>query len=346
MKWSECLRSIPFQKAASICLSALTSLLASPAEPTTRSESPPPAEASRGIGLFEQHEFTKANAVFLADLNANPRDIQAWLYLGRIAFEEDHFDAAEKLFERIIAIAPDSPLGYLWLGRIYGVQARDFGAPRGLGPARRAKRNLEKAVALAPDDLAARADLATFYREAPMIAGGSKHAALVQADEIARRDPYLGAVARGDLAMADKKFDEAARQFESAIKLQPAKTEAYCHRGMFYQRSAQYDKAFADFERILQLNPQEKRAYFYLGKTADLSGKRLKEGAEALERYLCSQPFAMMPSLSWAHRRLGNIFLKQGLRAEARQQYLAALKLDPEDKETIAAVKQLDIANP
>jgi tetratricopeptide (TPR) repeat protein len=299
------------------------------------------AETSRGVVLFEQHDFAKANDVFLADLNANPKDLQAWLYLGRIAFEQDHFDAAEKLFERIIAIAPDNPLGYLWLGRICGIEARNLGAPRGAGPARRAKHNLEKAVALGPDDLQARADLATFYREAPMIVGGSKRAARAQAEEIARRDPYLGELARGDLALADKKFQEADHDFQAAVKLDPGKSEAYFHLGLLHLRTAQFDMAFADFRKMLQVNPEEKRAYFYLGKTAALSGERLDEGVEALKTYLHSQPFAIMPSLSWAHRRLGDIYLKEGLTTQARQEYQAALQLDPDDKETLTALRQL-----
>src|SRR5258708_5830000 len=94
-------------------LALLTVSLALPA--AAESVNASASNRSRGIELFEQHDFAKATTVFLRDLDAHRTDIQALLYLGRIAFEEHRMDAAEKHFERINAIAPANALGYLWL---------------------------------------------------------------------------------------------------------------------------------------------------------------------------------------------------------------------------------------
>jgi tetratricopeptide (TPR) repeat protein len=307
------------------------------AEPSTNAP-------SRGRQLFQQHEFEQASACFLADLRANPENGEAILYLGRIAFEEDRLNAAEQQFEHLTKVVPNDSEAFHWLGRVCGVEARNLGAPRGMMAARRAKSALEKAVLLDPNNVEARVDLATFYREAPAIVGGSNRSAFAQASEIATRDPYLGALVQGDLEMADKNFAEAERSYRSAIERKPAQSEGYFRMAVLRQRTRRYDEAFAAFEKMLQLDPGEKRALFQIGKTADLSGQRLERGREALLEYLHCRPFYIMPKLAWAHRRLGNIYLKQGLPESARDQYLAALLLEPHDKESAAALKLLNEA--
>jgi tetratricopeptide (TPR) repeat protein len=299
-------------------------------------------QPSRGVQLFQQHEFEKAVNAFMADLRVNSDNDEALFYLGRIAFEENRLDAAAKHFERVTALAPEKSEGFHWLGRVSGLEARALGAPRGIGAARRTRKNLEKAVALNPDNLEARADLATFYREAPLLVGGSKRAAAAQVQEIARRSPYFGALGQGDLMLADKKYDEAQRQYQSAARLEPLKPEAYFRLGMLYQRTGRYDEAFAQLEKTLQLDPAQMTAHFQIGKTADLSGQRLDQGEAALKTYLQCKPFYLMPTLSWAYRRLGNIYLKKGFPEKAREQYLAALRVAPDDHEAAAALKDLE----
>jgi len=324
-----------FVAIASVCLNLQTMADTSPPEPL-----------NRGEALFQAHEFERAANVFLADLRVDPTNVQALLYLGRIGFEENRLDAAAKHFERVTQLAPTNALGFLWLGRVFGIQARELGVPRGIGPARHARKALEKAVALCPENLEARVDLATYYREAPALVGGSRRAALDQVEEIARRDPYQGAIGHGDLALAEKKYPEAERQYRAAIARNPARPEAYFHLGILEQRTGRYDDAFAAFEQTLRRDPKQLAAHFQIGKTADVSGQRLDEGEAALKTYLQCIPFYIMPKLSWAYRRLGNIYLKKGLPDKAREQYEAAVRIAPEDNEALAALKQLHSTAP
>lgn len=302
---------------------------------------PPSHAITRGQEMFEQHRFRSAEGFFLEELKSHPQNVEALVYLGRIAFEENDLPKAIEFFEKAAAAAPQDSSTFHWLGRAYGVRARDLGPPRGMGPARAAKHALEKAVSLDPNNLEARVDLVTFYKEAPGIVGGSKRAALSQAEEIERRDPYLGALVQGDLDLAEKRFGEAERHYRAATQLQPTRPEAFFRLGVAYQQHGQYPDAFSAFHRTLQLDPTQRSALFQLGKTSDLSNQRLDEGEQALKSYLECRPFYIMPKLSWAHRRLGNIYLKEGHPEAARQEYLAALKLDPNDKEARSALHQL-----
>ena len=303
------------------------------------------AEAGRtreGIALFQKHHFQQAASAFEADLAHNPADVEAIIYLGRIAFEENRLEAAARWFERATTVAPRSSEAFHWLGRVNGVQARELGAPRGIGAARRTRKALEKAVALDANNLEARVELATYYREAPGIVGGSKRGALAQLEEITRRDPYLGWLVRGDIAMDDKRFSEAEADYKRAINLAPAKSEGHFRLAVLHQRTGRYDDAFGAFEKALQLDPANKTTLFQIGKTAVLSGQRLDRGEAALKEYLTSQPFFIMPKISWAHRRLGDIYVKKGMREAARQQYLAAVRTGPDDKEAERALREFN----
>ena len=315
------------------------------AERSHAADSSAPQISSPGIEYFNQHEFTKAHAAFLRDLEKNPNDVETLIYLGRIAFEQNHIDDAAHLFERATSVAPKHSAAFHWLGRAYGIQARELGPPMGMGAARRTKRALETAVNLDPNNLEARLDLATYLRQAPMIVGGSRKSGLAQVEEICRRDPFLGALARGDVALDDKKFEEAERHYQSAVRASTNNADAYYRLGVLHQKTGRYEEAFAALEKVLQIDPAQKRALFQIGKTADLSELRLERGEKALQAYLQCEPFFTMPPLAWAHRRLGNIYFKKGARDAARAQYLAALKLAPGDKEATAALKHLDSAS-
>lgn len=294
------------------------------------------------VDHFNAHRFVRAAAGFESALRRNPKDAEALIYLGRIAFEQNRLDDAVQYFERATVAAPQSSAAYHWLGRANGIKARDLGIPLGVGPARRTRKALEKAVQLDPNNLEARVELATYYRQAPGIVGGSNRAALAEFQEINRRDPYLGALVKGDLAADEKKFDEAEASYKAALQIDARRAEGHFRLGLLYERMARFDQAFAEFEECLRLDPNEKRALFQIGKTADLSGQRLKRGEEALREYLRCDPFFIMPKLSWAHRRLGNIYLKKGQREAARREYQAALQLEPGDKEAAAALKKLE----
>jgi tetratricopeptide (TPR) repeat protein len=126
--------------------------------------------------------------------------------------------------------------------------------------------------------------------------------------------------------------------------LNPLKADAYFRLGMLHQKMGRYDQAFTDFEKTLQIDPQQKTALFQIGEAADLSGQHLERGETALKSYLQCKPFYIMPKLSWAHRRLGNIYLKKGSSDAAREQYLAALRIAPGDSEAAAALKQLEVS--
>src|SRR5450759_4260603 len=63
--------------------------------------SPEAQQPSRGVQLFQQHEFEKAATAFLGELSVDANNVEALLYLGRIGFDENRMDAAAKNLARV-----------------------------------------------------------------------------------------------------------------------------------------------------------------------------------------------------------------------------------------------------
>jgi hypothetical protein len=144
------------------------------------------------------------------------------------------------------------------------------------------KESLENAVALDPENVQVRLDLVRFHVASPRIIGGSIAEARSQAAEIAKRDPALGAFARGYIAYRVKKEYGAARsELSEAVKTaRDATTKALAMKwlGWLSQEMQQYDEAFAMFEEL--------RDSYEIGRTAVFCQCRQERGRAALEEYL------------------------------------------------------------
>ncbi|MBI2950037.1 MAG: tetratricopeptide repeat protein [Verrucomicrobia bacterium] len=293
------------------------------------------------IACFNRHDFAKAKLQFHRLLAAESTNAEARLYLGRIALEEDQLGEGIDHLDQATRLNVTNAVYFLWLARGYGLQARKAGIPTGIGPALKSRAAFEKSVALDPDLIEAREDLIQFHREAPGIVGGSRRAARAHANEIQKRDAYIGALVQGDLLMDDRKYREAENVYRSAVGTKPVKVDAYYRQGLLHLKLKEFEKAFSAFERILRMDTNEVEACFHIGETGALSGQRLERAEEALKIYLRTKPWSIMPTLADAHFRLGQVYERQGKHELARAEFQAALKLEPSHREARAALRKL-----
>lgn len=141
-----------------------------------------------GVQLFEREQLPEARQFFERFVVEQPGDSLGAFYLGRIAFADQQYDRAIEWFEKAVQQAPENSDYHLWLGRAYGYQALRSNIFIQPFLARKVKAHFEQAVALNPDNLAARADLLEYYEKAPGFLGGSTEKAKQQAEEIAKRE--------------------------------------------------------------------------------------------------------------------------------------------------------------
>lgn len=296
---------------------------------------------SSGVRLFDAGKYKEAKTVFEPAFKSNARDAAAAFYLGRIAMEERKNDRAADYFETATKLDPKNATYFLWLGRAYGREAQNANVLRQPGLAKKTKGAWERAIAIDPDNLDARADLIQYYMQAPGLLGGSTAKALEQADEIRKRNALRGYLELGALYEQDKKPADAEKAYLNAAKEKSDRHVGEYRLGVFYQSTGAYEKAFELFESMIATNPSEAGALFQIGKTGALSGQRLARATEALEAYLQTTPGRNDPSLVAAHWRLGMVHEKRQDRQRAKTEYESALRLDPTFKPATESLKKL-----
>ena len=241
---------------------------------------------------------------------------------GRDLFAGERYEAAQREFEQ--ALAP----------RAVGVHSTRNGSgvltdwKRSIasllyrpGFATRSRDALEKAVALDPDNVGARSDLApTTTRPPPCSA-----AALSRTARRWPRSPGATRIwatcARGDLLVDDGHYLEAEKEYLAATALDARRAQAHERLGYFYTEGKLYEKAFAQYDLLLRNDPDEPRALYGLGKLAALTGQRPAEGEAALRRFLEHyQPDPDDgPSPARAHYFLGKLLADRGDKPGAAQ---------------------------
>ncbi len=258
--------------------------------------------------LFQAKKFPAARAAFEQIAATTPNNAEAHYYLGLLAERRNDTDEAVRQLELATTLAPTISDYFADLGDAYGTAARTASIFSQLGYAKKCLAALEKAVALDPDNLDARNGLISYHQQAPGFAGGSMAKAYVQAAEIRKRNPTMGATVLAQLYVTDKKYDEA----------------------------------FALFEETLKTAPDNYLALYSIGRLAALTGQRLARGEQTLRRSLTLTPGKNEPPHAAAHWRLGNLAEKRGEKPAARAAYEAALKLDPAFKPASDSLAKLN----
>jgi tetratricopeptide (TPR) repeat protein len=260
---------------------------------------------------------------------------------GRAAMTRNDADAAATLFEKAVAQNPKSAEAHYWLGSAYGSQAQKASIFGQASLAGKTKDEFEKAVELDPNHLDARFGLIQFYTMAPGFMGGSYDKAFAQAAEIRKRDALMAHRATAFVYSHQKKTEEAKKEYFDEVKEFPKSPRAHLDIGVFvYFVDKNYKAAGDEYEAALKLDPAYMPSYFRAGQITVFNGN-YAHGEELLHKYLAYTPKEDEPSLARAHYWLGQIFEKQGKKAEAKASFSTSLKLNPNQKDVAEALKRV-----
>jgi tetratricopeptide (TPR) repeat protein len=259
--------------------------------------------------LIEGHRLPEAREPLEKLLAREPDNLEARLLLARVYNGVGRRDEGIELLEPAVAAHPaDARVLGLYGGQCL-LRAGELGLGlRALRLARRGRDLMERAVLLAPNDISYREGLVDFYRQAPMVAGGSLEKARGHAEAITRLDPVRGGAWEAAILVQEKRFSEA----------------------------------MAACDQALAARPDDYAALFSLGRTVSESGLRLDDGERSLRRCLEMVPAPSEPSHAGVYYRLGLIAELRGDKIAARELYRASLKLEPTFNRPAEALKRMD----
>jgi len=250
-------------------------------------------------------------------------------------------EGAVEIAESALRDAPDDAALWRVLGEAYGARARTAPLLSRFRFAKKCREAFEKAVALAPADVDARAALFTYYLEAPRIAGGGARRAREQADAMVRLDPARGHAALGALEAREQDFPRAEAEYRLALEANPKSSEARAGLGDLFVEQGRFEEARRAWLELAEDPDFGPIARFQLGTIARLSGTGLEDGIEQMKRYLASPPPPEAPTWADAQWTLALLYEKAGRRAEAVSALRDALRLDPDHSDAKKELRRL-----
>ncbi len=245
-----------------------------------------PAESlawTRAHELYQRTDYAGSLKELLAN---NDRDAAIYLLMGQDYFGLAEYKQATDSLEKAVALAPDNPECFLWLGRAYGRRAETsnpFSAP---GFASKARQMFEKAVALDPANREAVGDLFDYYLGAPGFLGGGENKAESLAAKVAQHDPAEGLYYQAQLDDHRKQYDSAEKHLRASMELAPRQVGRVVALARYLALHGQAKESDALFDQAQRIAPGDPRVIYERASAYVKSGRNLDEARKLLHRYL------------------------------------------------------------
>ena len=210
-------------------------------------------------------------------------------YRDRWNIEDNNL--ARRMVEEAIAMCPENPMGYVFLGRIY---YNDYV----LGNTKSSRETLEKAIelaqkALAMDDSIAGAHgllclLYIYKREYDQAIAEGEQAVALNPGETTALDNYATI-----LSLAGRP-EEAIPIFQKAIRINPfGPSFLYQDFGHALRTTGQFEEAVSAYKKAIQIAPDNISAHLGLVATYSMMGREKEARAEAAEVLRINPKFSL-----------------------------------------------------
>jgi tetratricopeptide (TPR) repeat protein len=211
----------------------------------------------RGLSEFNLKKTADAEASFNAAVKADPKNVGALFYLGRIAFDRKDFNAAINVLNR--ATIGDPRLAQGWTLLTYSYLQRAAAQPAG------PKADADNLAAVRASESLARLrpDEDSFALQAQALFSSKQYVrAAAVLEPVAAKPEAQGTTLYllGYAHVQAQNFPKAIAALERAAAKTPDNADVYRLLGFSYESSKQYAKALAAYEKGLQLAPTD--AYF------------------------------------------------------------------------------------
>lgn len=314
--------------------------------------------------LVELGHFRRADALLESFINQHPASGQAAWLLARAKAGLGDLDAALKLAETALATDPDNAAYHLQIAAVSGRMAEKASMFKQLALARRAKKELDTAVALDARNTDAQWGLMMYYFAAPSFIGGDKLKSAQIGGEIARTVPDRGLFYEARLAHEMKEhareeplYRESALAnpllFETAealaayyidekpdlikaeiwacqaVHATPTRAQGWAILARLHAMAGCWTEAMDIAARAEAIDPDDLMPYYAIAITTNAKSEQLGLAEQVLRKYLTKPPEGLEPSAANAHWQLGSILEKLGRKSDAISELELAVAQDP-----------------
>ena len=272
-----------------------------------------PAHYNLGYTLEKMGKRKEAMERYYQAILFNPNHVNSHLNLGIVLHRENKIAEAMGHYYEVLRINSQHPKAYYNLGIAYEDK----------GDYQEALLHYAQALKIKPDYEKAQNNYILLKRK---LDEAKKEKVPVQKEQ----SPVRNANA---LAMQGK-YDEAIKQYQEALRLDPENLDAILNMGNVYLIQGKIKKAISNYEHVVELSPDKIEAHLNLAnaysKKNDVK-KVKKHYYEALR---------INPNHEDSHFYLGNIFSKENNIDQAKYHYEEVLRINPNN---VSARLRLDI---
>lgn len=326
--------------------------------------------------LLDSGHYRAAEKALEAIAEARPQDGRiAWM-LSRAKAALGDLDDALKLAETALASDDSNAEFHVQVAAVSGRLARSASLFKQLSLARRAKKELDEAMALDAANADAQWGLMMYYYAAPPLIGGDVNKARAIGQALAIEEPQVGFYEEGRLAAemndissaenfylhaaaADpNSFDTAAELANLYMELKPdqAKAERWACAAVHDDATrgdgwALLARAFAmcgcwteaeQMARISEaIDPDDLAPSYAIAAAAVEKGEQTEAAEGWLRKYLEHPVEGGQPSWARAHWQLGLALAAGGKRAEAVEELKTAVEQDPANEKARADLRRV-----
>ena len=198
----------------------------------------------RGMELYEQGNFVKAQLEFKNVLQIDPKDVEAYYMFGQIEEKEQNWRKAYALFLRAVELNPQHAGAQVHLGRLYALS----GSPD------KALVAAEAALSQNPNDPAA-----LVLKGLAQARLGKKESALKEARAAVDIDPKnMDAIALLSALYADEgDLKQAIALARTGLDNNPDRMEAHLILAQLYEKAGDTEGTIELLEKMIRLQPED-----------------------------------------------------------------------------------------
>lgn len=238
------------------------------------------------FGDMRRNQYDSANARIKDIMAADPEMVDAHFLQGMIASKQERYQDAVRAFQDTLQLRPDHLFAIFNLALVF----------RKTGESDKAMEGFKEVLRQDPHYVYAMVNLAELYAEKKDAEKASEyyHQAIARYEEMLQSSTTVDAIVSihdtmSGVYFSEGKLDEAQREIEALVKLQPGRPDAHYNLAQIYEKRGDAQKAEEEYRNEIRYNPSNVKAYNDLAVLL-WESKQYDRAVPALQELLKLQP--------------------------------------------------------